>query len=166
MLKFIKNPAMIGAAFALSVAGFSSLSAKSGAKPNVRHDMTQCKGAKPAVLVTLQNVRTDTGMVRVQLYPATKAAWLKKDAWINRIELPARKGVMKVCMPVPKAGTYGIAVLHDTNNNGKTDFSKDGGGASNNPAIDVMNLGKPPVEKVAFPVGNGVKPMSIAIKYM
>ncbi len=162
MLKVSKNPAMIGAALALSLAGFSSVSAAT----KITNDMSKCGGTQPAVLITVKGVKSSKGKIRVQVYPATKAAWLKKGAWINRIELPAKSGEMKVCMPVPKSGSYGIAVRHDINANGKTDLSTDGGGMSNNPSINVLNLGKPPVTKVAFAVGDGVKAISISMKYM
>ena len=162
MLKIAKNPAMIGAALALSFAGFSSATAAT----KIGNDMTKCAGNEPAVLVTVRGVKSSKGKVRVQLYPATKAAWLKKGAWIHRIEVPAKSGEMKVCMPVPKKGSYGIAVRHDINANGKTDLSTDGGGMSNNPSINVLNLGKPSVNKVAFAVGDGVKAISISMKYM
>ena len=42
--------------------------------------------------------------MRVQLYRATKADWLEKGRWLNRIEAPARAGSMTFCMPVPAAG--------------------------------------------------------------
>lgn len=162
MLKIVKNSAMIGAAFALSIAGFSAAHAGT----TVANDLTRCSGNEPAVLVTLRGVKNGKGKVRVQLYPATKAAWLNKGGWLHRIEVPARAGEMKICMPVPKKGSYGIAVRHDVNGNGKTDLSTDGGGMSNNPSINVLNLGKPPVTKVSFPVDDGVRSMTIMMKYM
>lgn len=162
MLNFVKNPAIGAAALALLAAGFSP--AEAGEK--IGNNIAQCNGASSAVLVTVNGVKNSTGKVRVQLYPATKAAWLKKGGWINRIEVPATKGSMKVCVPVPKAGNYGIAVRHDINSNGKTDVSTDGGGMSNNPSINVFNLGKPSVSKVSFPVGSGLKSITITMKYM
>jgi uncharacterized protein (DUF2141 family) len=162
MLKIAKNPAILGAALALSLAGFSCAYAAT----KIGNDLTKCAGSTPAILVTVKGVKSSKGKVRVQLYPATKTAWLKKGAWIHRIELPAKSGDMKVCMPVPKSGSYGIAVRHDINANGKTDLSTDGGGMSNNPSINILNLGKPPVTKVAFSVGDGLKSISISMKYM
>lgn len=73
---------------------------------------------------------------------------------------------MRFCMPVPAAGTYGIAVRHDANGNGDTDLTKDGGAMSNNPSINVFNLGKPSYRKTAFPVGSGVKAIRIQMHYM
>ena len=82
------------------------------------------------------------------------------------IELPARAGSMTVCVPLPDAGSYGIAVRHDVNGNGKTDLSSDGGGMSNNPSINIFNLGKPSYTKTAFAVGNGPRTITITMKYM
>jgi len=86
--------------------------------------------------------------------------------WINRIETAAKAGTMTFCLPVPEAGTYGVAVRHDVNGNGKTDLTKDGGGMSNNPSINIFNLGKPSYTKVGVAVGNETKSIRIQMKYM
>ena len=67
---------------------------------------------------------------------------------------------------VPAAGTYAIAIRHDVNGNGGTDLRTDGGGMSNNPSINIFNLGRPSVERTRFSVGREVKPMSIRMRYM
>ena len=51
------------------------------------------------------------------------------------------------------------------NGNGKTDLREDGGGMSNNPSINIFNLGKPSYKKTAFEVGNAVKPITISMRY-
>ena len=73
---------------------------------------------------------------------------------------------MSFCLPVPEAGTYAVAVRHDVNGNGKTDITRDGGGMSNNPSINIFNLGKPSVRQTAFAVGNEVKAITITLRYM
>ncbi|MCU0948923.1 MAG: DUF2141 domain-containing protein, partial [Porphyrobacter sp.] len=50
--------------------------------------------------------------------------------------------------------------------NGKTDISKDGGGMSNNPSINIFNLGKPKYTKVGVAVGDEVKSIRIQMKYL
>ena len=102
----------------------------------------------------------------MQLYPGTSADWLEGGRWINRIELPARNGTMQVCMPVPRPGNYAIAIRHDKNNNGRTDITSDGGGMSNNPSINIFNLGKPGIDKTRFSIGREVLPMTIRMRYM
>lgn len=133
----------------------------------IGNDMRQCApGGGPAVRVTVQGVKNGSGVVRVQSYRGTKADWLEKGKWINRVEAPARSGTMYFCLPMPEAGTYGIAVRHDVNGNGKTDLREDGGGMSNNPSINIFNLGKPSYTKTAFDVGSGVTTIRIQMKYM
>lgn len=143
------------------------VSAANAGQKKISNDLTKCRpGNGPAVLVSLNGIKQSTGKIRVQSYRGTKKDWLTKGAWINRIEAPAKSGSMIFCMPVPKSGTYGIAVRHDVNGNGKTDITSDGGGMSNDPSINIFNLGKPSYKKTAFSVGNEVKSISIQMKYM
>ena len=131
----------------------------------VTNDLSKCKNG-PSTLVQISGIKAGTGKLRVQSYRATGEDWLAKGRWINRIEVPARAGSMTVCVPLPEEGSYGIAVRHDVNGNGKTDLRSDGGGMSNNPSINIFNLGKPSYKKTAFSVGNGPKTISITMKYM
>ncbi|MET0362234.1 MAG: DUF2141 domain-containing protein [Sphingobium sp.] len=136
----------------------------------INNDLARCAASAggPAILVDVRGLAVASGNVRVQSYPATKAAWLAKGAWLSRIEAPARPegGAMRFCLPVSEPGRYGIAVRHDRNGNGKTDLSEDGGGFSNNPSISIFNLGKPSVDKAAVNVGPGVTKITINLKYM
>lgn len=131
----------------------------------ISNDLSKCRSG-PSTLVQINGVKAGTGRIRVQSYRATSADWLVKGRWITRIEVPARAGSMTVCVPLPEAGSYGIAVRHDVNGNGKTDLRSDGGGMSNNPSINIFNLGKPSYTKTAFSVGNAPRTISITMKYM
>jgi uncharacterized protein (DUF2141 family) len=156
------------AAFALGALVFAtSAPAIAQYRQAIGNDMSKCEtDGGPAVMVTVDGIKSSSGRVRVQSYRATAADWLAKGRWINRIEAPARAGTMRFCMPVPATGSYGIAVRHDVNGNGDTDLTKDGGAMSNNPSINVFNLGKPSFKKTAFQVGAGVKPIRIQMRYM
>ena len=150
---------------AAGMALFSGAAAASGQE--VSNDLTRCAAGKgPAVLVSVRGVKETAGKIRVQSYPASSGAWLTKGRWLHRIESRANAGSMNFCVPVPAEGKYGIAVRHDRNANGKTDISQDGGGFSNNPSINILNLGKPAVGKVAFQAGPGVTRITINLKYM
>ena len=156
----------LGATLALAL-GAAGTAAQAQNGKTIAHNPAQCAaGAGPSVMVTINGVSQSKGTLRVQSYRATSQDWLNKGRWINRIELPARAGTMRVCVPLPAAGHYGIAVRHDLNNNGKTDLSSDGGAMSNNPSINIFNLGKPSYKKVGFDVGNGAERISIAMRYM
>lgn len=153
------------AVLAVSVLALGSGTAVAGQEIN--NDLSRCAAGKgPAVLVSVRGVKESTGKIRVQSYPATGSAWLTKGRWLHRVESRASAGNMTFCVPVPSEGTYGIAVRHDRNANGKTDIREDGGGFSNNPSINIFNLGKPSASKVAFQAGPGVTRISINLKYM
>lgn len=133
----------------------------------IRNDPALCRaGAGPAVRLTVSGIKASSGTIRVQLYKGTKEDWLVSGRWLHRMEASARAGEMSFCVPVPKAGTYAIAVRHDVNGNGSTDITQDGGAMSNNPSINIFNLGKPSVGKTAFPIGDEVKPMAVRMRYL
>jgi uncharacterized protein (DUF2141 family) len=166
-------PALV-AGFAASAFAVVALAVPAAAQPGgkvtyrniIAHEAARCApGAGSSVLVTVNGIKATAGTLRVQSYRGTKEEWLEKGMWINRIELPAREGSMTVCMPVPGPGTYGIAVRHDLNGNGKTDLSTDGGAMSNNPSLNIFNLGKPSYKKTQFTVGQSRKPISINMRY-
>ena len=153
------------AALAGSLVAFPT-AAEAQYRQKISNNLSKCAGgAGPAVRVTVRGIKSSTGKIRVQSYRGTKADWLQKGKWINRIESSARAGTMTFCVPVPSSGTYGIAVRHDANGNGKTDIRKDGGAMSNNPSINIFNLGKPSYKKTAFTVGNAPKSISVNMRY-
>lgn len=135
-------------------------------RQEIGNDMSRCDGSRSAVRVTVTGVSASTGSIRVQSYRGTAGDWLVKGHWLSRIQVPARRGTMTFCLPVPGPGTYAVAVRHDVNGNGETDIRSDGGGMSNNPPINIFNLGRPNVRETAFPVDGGVKPIQIRMRYM
>lgn len=156
-----KSYAIVAAAGAMMFSGMAV------AGQQVANDLSKCNaGDGPAVLVQVRGVKEAAGRIRVQSYPATGGAWLAKGRWLHRVESRANSGAMNFCVPVPAEGKYGIAVRHDRNANGKTDISQDGGGFSNNPSINIFNLGKPSVGKVAFHAGPGVTRITVNLRYM
>ena len=130
------------------------------------NDMSKCRGGNgPAVLVTVAGIKSAEGRIRVQSYRATAADWLQKGRWLTRTEAPARAGSMTFCVPVPAAGSYAIAVRHDLNGDGKTNLFGDGGGMSNDPPVNVFNLGRPSHTRTAFAVGNGTTAIRLTMRY-
>lgn len=129
-------------------------------------DAPSCRpgASDPAVLVNVTGFKHRGGKLRVQLYGSNPADFLAKGKKLRRIDLPVtQSGPMKVCVAVPRAGKYAIAVRHDADGNGKSGWS-DGGGFSRNPKISLVDL-KPSYNEVAIPVGNGVKPVDVVLNY-
>ncbi len=131
----------------------------------IRNDPARCRGAGPAVRVNVAGIESSSGNLRVQIYHGTREDWLESGKWLYRIEVPARAGSMSFCLPVPAAGPYAVAVRHDTNGNGRTDLTSDGGAMSNNPSINILNLGRPNVTRTRFDVA-GVTTISVNMRYM
>lgn len=152
---------------ALGLTGLAvSAPAEAQYRQTISNDPGKCSAnGGPAVRVTINGIKESSGTIRVQSYRGTKQDWLEKGRWIYRMEAPAKAGSMTFCMPLPAPGMYGIAVRHDVNGNGKTDVFADGGAMSNNPSINIFNLGKPSYSKTAFKVGSGVETMSIQMRY-
>lgn len=161
MSKSIRFAAITLAAGALAVGGV----AQAQYNREIAHNPAACNSGGPAIKVTVNGIKSGGGTMRVQSYYGTRADWLVKGKWLTRVEAPARAGSMTFCLPVSRAGTYAVAVRHDLNGNGKTDLREDGGGMSNNPSINVFNLGKPSYTKTAFTVGSGVTPISVNMRY-
>ena len=132
----------------------------------ITNDPGRCSGKEPAVRIDVSGIKGAQGNMRVQIYRATKDDWLEKDRWLYRIETPARASSMSFCMPVPAAGSYAVAIRHDYNNNDDTDIFADGGGMSNNPSVNIFNLGRPSIRKTAFDVGPAVKVIAIRMRYL
>ena len=152
-----------GAAFAATLLATGPANAY---RQEISNDLSRCSaGSGPSVKVTVRGVKNSSGTMRVQTYRGTGSDWLEKGKWLHRVEAPARRGTMTFCLPVPAAGTYAVAVRHDVNGNGDTDLREDGGGMSNDPSISIFNLGKPSYTKTRFPVGDGVKAITINMKY-
>lgn len=171
-----KIKSFVGFAGALSLASLGAIapaapamaqaSGGSDYRNKITNNMRSCApGGGPAIRVTINGIKESSGMIRAQVYNGTRADWLESGRWLNRVELPARRGRMTVCLPVPESGNYAVAVRHDINGNGKTDIRTDGGAMSNNPSINIFNLGKPSVDKTRFNVGTGVKSIAITMKY-
>ncbi|GAA0266344.1 hypothetical protein GCM10009127_02280 [Alteraurantiacibacter aestuarii] len=151
----------------IAIAGVSlAVPAYAQFRQEIRNDPAPCRGSGPAIRINVAGVSNSNGVVRVQLYRGIESDWLESGRWIYRMEAPARQGNMSFCMPVPQAGTYGIAVRHDVNGNGSTDIRTDGGAMSNNPNLNIFNLGKPNYRRTRFDVGNSVITLNLQMRYL
>ena len=117
-----------------------------------------------ALLVRVHGFKKREGLLRVSTYVATEAEWLAKGRYVRRIDVDVpTQGPAAVCVALPGAGRYGVAVLHDRNGNRKANIFADGGGFSNNPKL---GFSKPAVDKVAFAAGAGVTTLDIELNYL
>jgi uncharacterized protein (DUF2141 family) len=155
MLKLMLSIAAAGVAVA-------ALPTAAGAALGPDAAACQAGSGRPAVLVNVSGFKVRSGRIRVQIYNSSN--FLVKGKRVRRIDLPVTAGSMPVCVALPSAGIYAVAVRHDVDgDNAKGDWS-DGGGFSRNPKISLLSL-KPSFANVAIPVGNGVTPVNVILNY-
>lgn len=118
----------------------------------------------PALLVSIDGFKARTGDLRVQLYGANPDDFLAKGKKMKRIEIPvSASGPMDVCVALPAPGNYAIAVRHDVDGSGKSNWN-DGGGFSRNPRLSLLSL-KPDYDKVVIHTENSVKRVPVTMQY-
>lgn len=124
---------------------------------------------RPAALVRVLGFKARTGSLRVQTYGGDPAHYFDKGSYLKRVDIAVPpNGLVEVCVPLPRPGTYAISVRHDIDGSGKTGMS-DGGGMSGNPSMslfDVMFRRKPASQKVQVRVENGVAQVPIVLNYI
>ena len=129
----------------------------------VGSDAAVCAAGKPALLVRVNGLKQASGTLKLAVYGSNPSVYLKKQGRLRRIKVPVNsRGPIDVCVAVPKAGRYAVAVHHDVNGNGDRD-RHDGGGYSNNPRVSITNL-RPPFAQTAVSVG--ASPARVAVRLL
>ena len=126
-------------------------------------DAAACRGDGPALLVNVNGFKARTGNVRVNVYGSDPRLFLERGRYVRQIELRVtRAGNMPICVRLPRAGRYAVAVRHDVDGDG-SDWG-DGGGFSRNPRLSLTNL-RPSYNRVAFNVASGVQNVGVVLNY-
>lgn len=146
---------------------FGAVALSAGALADPREtrpgDQSCSKGNVPAVLVHISGLKNGAGKVRVQAYGPGSADFLKKGEWAGRVDVPlSGRRSIDVCLPLPAAGQYSVAVRHDSNANRKSDWN-DGAGFSRNPKLSL--LGRPSFGQTAVAVRGGPTRVHVVINY-
>jgi len=99
-----------------------------------------CTGTPSPVrlFVNVDNVRSSQGLIAVTLYTDERRKFLARRGSLYVGRVPARQGRTRVCIHVPRPGTYALAVYHDADSDRSFDrtglgLPDEGFGFSNNP---------------------------------
>lgn len=161
MLNYFARSGVLGLSLALAFA------AAPGAAQAMGPDAAACRAGsgQSAVLVNVSGFKARTGSVRVNVYGSDPARFLERGQYVRQINVPVSRGggAMPICVALPSAGRYAVAVRHDANASGSSDWN-DGGGFSRNPRVTLVNR-RPAYENVAINVGRGVVPVNITLLY-
>ena len=131
----------------------------------VGSDAAVCAAGKPSLLVRVNGFKQASGTLKLSVYGSNPSVYLKKQGRLRRIKVPVHsRGPIDVCVAVPKAGRYAVAVHHDLNGNGDKD-RHDGGGYSNNPRVSITNL-RPAFAQTAVSVGKSPARVAVRLLYV
>ncbi len=86
-------------------------------------DDGECVG-KPSdtrAYVTVDNVRSNVGLIAITLYPDDKSRFLQHKGSLYVGRVPAQAPSTSICFLIPEPGYYGIAIYHDENANKQID---------------------------------------------
>lgn len=114
------------------------------------------------LFVNVEDLKSDEGNVRVHVYGDNPDYFLKGGKGF-KVDVKASGGENLVCVPMPKAGSYAVAVMHDINANQKADVFTEGFGFSNNPKL---GLSKPEYQSAVLTVPEGVTSITVRMKYL
>ena len=126
-------------------------------------DAAACRGRGPALIVNVDGFKARTGRIRVNVYGSDPRRFLARGQYVRQINVPVtRAGAMPICVSLPGAGQYAVAVRHDVDSDG-SDWG-DGGGFSRNPRLSLTSL-RPRYQNVAFNVGQAVQNVNVVLNY-
>ena len=129
----------------------------------VGSDAQACLAGKPSMLVRVSGLKRPSGTVKVAVYAAE--GYLAKRGKLRKVVVPVRSTApLDVCIAVPRAGQYAVAVHHDLNGNGDKD-ANDGGGYSGNPRLSITHL-KPSFRKTGIEVGAAPRRVGVQLQYL
>ena len=133
----------------------------------------RCRASEtgPAFIVSVAGLRDRTGQLKLEVYPATDADFLADDNVLvaagktfRRVEVPVpASGPTELCVRVPRAGRYGVVVLHDRNSDRRFNWRVDGIGFAGNPRL---GLAQPDVEEASALASSGRTSITIVMNYL
>ena len=126
-------------------------------------DAPACQRSGPALIVNVDGFKVRSGNVRVNVYGSDPSRFLARGQYVRQINLRVTpSGAMPVCVALPRAGHYAVAVRHDVTGNGN-DWG-DGGGFSHNPRLSLLHL-RHSYQAVAFDAGAGITHVQVVMNY-
>jgi len=135
-------------------------------------DAAACNGGEgPAILANVTGFKDRTGGLKLELYPATEADFLRDDRELIpegktfrrvRAAMPA-SGPVTMCIKVPRPGTYALLFTHDRDGKNKFNFWADGAAVPSN-----IKLGRarPKMTTAKIVVGAGVAVATMRVQYL
>ena len=133
----------------------------------------RCRDSEPgpAFIVTIAGLRDRTGRIKLEVYPANDEDFLADDNVLiaagktfRRVEVPVpASGAAQLCVRLPRAGRYGVVVLHDRNSDRRFNWRVDGIGFAGNPRL---GLSQPDVAEASALASARRSSITIVMNYL
>ena len=140
--------------------------------PDLGKAQGQCRpgAGDPILLADVVGLKDRTGKLKLEVYPANDQDFLADDnVLINSGKTFARveqavpsTGTPRLCIRLPRAGTYAVSLLHDRDADRKFNWRIDGIGFAGNPRL---GWNKPKATKASVAAGNGATVVEIVLNY-
>lgn len=156
---------------AAALAGLAMLPAAAAAAPAIGSDSAACSTGGPAIRVNIEGLKDRTGELKLELYPANEADFLKDDRdlikegkFFRRVRVPTPpSGPISLCIRAPSPGPYALLFTHNRDGKNKFNFWSDGAGFPSNARL---GRSRPKVEQARIVVPEGVVTTDIRVQYL
>ncbi|MFA6123175.1 DUF2141 domain-containing protein [Sphingomonas sp.] len=159
------------ALMAAAVLGAALLPTTASAATVLGSDAAACESGGPAIRVTVDGLKDRTGELKLELFPANDADFLKDDRdlikegkFFRRVRLPTPPtGPIVLCIRVPTPGPYALLFTHNRDGKNKFNLWQDGAGFPSN-----VRLGRsrPKLAMARIVVPEGVVSTEIRAQYL
>jgi len=123
------------------------------------------------VYVTITGLMDRSGRIKVELYPANEADFLRDDTGLKSDGRPFRRvwaqtpssDPVTVCIRAPYAGQWALLVTHDRDGRNKFNFWQDGAGF---PSGGRLGRSRPKVRQALLNVGANGGGVTVRMQYL
>jgi uncharacterized protein (DUF2141 family) len=162
--------AVLAVAMALALA--APATAQAGPQILGRYaEACQAGSSATALLVSVVGLKSRTGSIRVEVFPATEEDWLADKNKLLAEGKPFRRaygdipatGPVMVCVEMPAPGRYAFTVLHDPDGQRGFNLRTDGVGFPGDPKL---GMSRPPVSVATVTLRPGVNAHRVRLNYL
>ncbi|CAN5246626.1 DUF2141 domain-containing protein [soil metagenome] len=135
-------------------------------------DSAACMGGGgPAIRVNVEGLKDRVGELKLELYPANDADFLKDDRdlikegkFFRRVRVPTpATGTISLCIKAPTPGRYALLFTHNRDGKNKFNFWSDGAGF---PSNEKLGRARPTLNMATINVPDGVVTTDIHAQYL
>ncbi len=156
----------------MAIATLLALGAQAAEAQVLGSDAAACtRNEGPAIQANITGLKDRKGTLKLELYPADEADFLKDDRDLiaagktfRRVSVPApASGSIVMCIRVPRPGRYALLFSHDRDGKNKFSFWSDGAGFPDNTRL---GRSRPKLKQALVQVGPGIAVVNIRAQYL